>query len=71
MRPAAANRLERDLRRRLGYAVVRFDVGTRAAVFRSDLPELLPRNVAAGRLSQQTLTLAELLSTRAPIWPLA
>ncbi|MDR7166546.1 FAD/FMN-containing dehydrogenase/Fe-S oxidoreductase [Nocardia kruczakiae] len=39
-----------------------------AAVFRSDLPELLYGDQDAERLSKQTYTLAELLAERAPDW---
>jgi Fe-S oxidoreductase len=39
-----------------------------AAVFRSDLPELLYGDEDAHRLSQQTRTIGELLAERAPEW---
>jgi FAD/FMN-containing dehydrogenase/Fe-S oxidoreductase len=39
-----------------------------AAVFRSDLPELLHGNEDAHRLAQQTVTLGELLQQKAPDW---
>lgn len=39
-----------------------------AAVFRSDLPELLHGDEDAHRLSEQTFTLGELLRRRAPDW---
>ena len=39
-----------------------------AAVFRSDLAELLPGDEDARRLAEQTMTLAELLHQRAPDW---
>lgn len=39
-----------------------------AAVFRSDLPNLLPGNEDARRLAKQTYTLGELLHTYAPEW---
>jgi Fe-S oxidoreductase len=38
------------------------------AVFRSDLVELLPQDEGAKRLAAQTVTLAELLASRAPDW---
>ena len=38
------------------------------AVLRSDLTELLPNDVAAGRLARQTFTLAEFLTDHAPDW---
>lgn len=39
-----------------------------AAVFRSDLPELLHGNEDAHRLAQQTVTLGEVLHQKAPDW---
>jgi Fe-S oxidoreductase len=39
-----------------------------AAVFRSDLPELLEGNEDAHRLAGQTVTIGELLTRRAPHW---
>ena len=39
-----------------------------AAVFRSDLPELMPGNEDARRLAAQTFTLGELLQARVPDW---
>ncbi len=39
-----------------------------AAVFRADLPELLPDDADADRLARQTRTLAEVLRERAPDW---
>ncbi|HEX5493288.1 MAG TPA: FAD-linked oxidase C-terminal domain-containing protein, partial [Mycobacteriales bacterium] len=38
------------------------------AVFRSDLPELMPHDLDVGRLRDQTFTLSELLNDRAADW---
>lgn len=38
------------------------------AVFRSDLPELMPHDLDVARLRNQTFTLSELLNDRAPDW---
>jgi Fe-S oxidoreductase len=67
---------ERVLRRTLSVLRPRLRDGTPvvvlepscAAVFRSDLPELLGDEEDAHRLAKQTRTLAELLRERAPGW---
>ncbi|STZ82021.1 FAD-binding and (Fe-S)-binding domain-containing protein [Mycolicibacterium aichiense] len=67
---------QRVLRRTLGVLRPALRAGTPvvvlepscAAVFRSDLPELLHGDEDAQRLAQQTRTIGELLAERAPDW---
>lgn len=70
--PTAKRILRRTLRTlrpelRLSTPVVVLEPSC-AAVFRSDLPELLHGDEDAHRLAEQTRTLAELLAERAPEW---
>ncbi|WP_309247564.1 (Fe-S)-binding protein [Nocardia terpenica] len=70
--PTAKRVLRRTLRTlepqlRAGTPVVVLEPSC-AAVFRSDLPELLHGDEDAHRLAGQTRTLAELLADRAPDW---
>ncbi|WP_461010017.1 FAD-binding and (Fe-S)-binding domain-containing protein [Streptomyces capparidis] len=57
--------LDDDLRRGVPVAVLEPSC---AAVFRGDLPNLLPGDAGARRLTARTHTLAELLTARAPDW---